>query len=97
MKDLEEKYAQILSRIDGEDPKIMAWEMLDDENLPFSERVKAYAMPDKFKIPRVEKYDESGDPQAHLEAFRKHIVLHDTQNEIACRAFLLTLKGAAKY
>jgi hypothetical protein len=43
--------------MDGEDSKNMAWDMLDDENLPFSERVRAYTMPDKFKMPRVEKYD----------------------------------------
>ena len=72
------------------------WEMLDDENLPFSEHVRAYTMPDKFKMPRVEKYDESGDLQAHLEAFREHIILHVTPNELAYRGFPLTLRGVAK-
>jgi hypothetical protein len=70
--------------------------MLDDKNLPFSEHVRAYTMPDKFKVPRVEKYDGGGDPKAHLGAFREHIVLHGTPNEIACRAFPLTLTGVAK-
>ena len=70
--------------------------MLDDENLPFSKRVRAYTTPDKFKMPRVEKYDGSGDLQAHLEAFREHIILHGTSNKITCRAFPLTLKGVVK-
>ena len=95
MKDLEEKYVGILRRMDGKDPKMTAWKMLDDENLPFSKRVRAYTMLDKFKMPRVEKYDGSGDPQAHLEAFREHIILHGILDEIACRAFPLTLKGVA--
>jgi hypothetical protein len=82
VKDLEEKYAQILRRMDGEDPKIIAWDMLEDKNLPFSEHVRAYTMPDKFKMPRVEKYDGSGDPQAHLEAFREHIILHGTPKSV---------------
>ena len=82
--------------MEGEDPKLTAWDMLDDENLPFSERVREYTMPDKFKMPRVEKYDGGGDPQAHLEAFRKHLILYGTPNEIACRAFPLTLTGVAK-
>jgi hypothetical protein len=69
--------------------------MLEDENLPFIERVKAYPMPDKFKMPRIEKYDGGGDPQAHLETFREHIILYGTPDEIACRAFPLTLKGVA--
>jgi hypothetical protein len=47
-------------------------------------------------MPRIEKYDGSEDPQAHLEAFREHLILHGTPDEIACRAFPLTLKGVAK-
>jgi hypothetical protein len=96
MKDLEDKYTRMLRRMDREDPELMAWDMLEDESLPFTGRVKAYPMPDKFKMPRIEKYDGNGDPQEHLEAFREHIVLHGTPDEIACRAFPLTLKGVAK-
>jgi hypothetical protein len=96
MKDLEDKYTRMLRRMDGEDPKLMAWDMLEDESLLFTGRVKAYPMPDKFKMPRIEKYDGNGDPQEHLGAFREHIVLHGTPDEIACRAFPLTLKGVAK-
>jgi hypothetical protein len=96
MKDLEDKYTRMLRRMDGEDPELMAWDMLEDESLPFTEQVKAYPMPDKFKMPRIEKYNGSGDSQDHLEAFREHIILHGTPDEIACRAFTLTLKGVAK-
>ena len=53
-------------------------------------------MPDKFKMPRVEKYDGSGDSQAHLEAFREHIILHGTPDEIARRAYPLTLIKVTK-
>jgi hypothetical protein len=53
-------------------------------------------MLDKFKMPRVEKYNGSGDPHAHLKAFREHIILHGTLDKIACRAFPLTLKGVVK-
>jgi hypothetical protein len=73
-----------------------AWDMLDDENLPFSKRVRAYTMLDKFKMPHVEKFDGGGDPKAHLEAFREHIILHGTPDKIACRAFPLTLTGVVK-
>jgi hypothetical protein len=70
--------------------------MLDDENLSFSERVRAYAVLDKFKMPRVEKYDRSRDPKAHLEAFRENLILYGTLDEITCRAFPLTLTGVVK-
>jgi hypothetical protein len=96
MKDLEDKYSRILRRINGEDPELLAWDMLEDDNLLLTGRVKRFRMPDKFKMPRIEKYDGSGDSQAHLEAFRQHIILHGTPDEIACRAFPLTLTGVAK-
>jgi hypothetical protein len=95
MMDLENKYSRILRRMNGEDPELMTWDMLEDENLPFTERVKRFPMPNKFKMPRIEKYDGGGDSQAHLEAFLEHIILHGTPDEIACRAFPLTLKGVA--
>jgi hypothetical protein len=62
MKDLEDKYSRILRLMEGEHPELMAWDMLEDENLPFIERVKAYPMPDKFKMLCIEKYDGSEDP-----------------------------------
>ena len=49
--------------------KSTAWEILDDKNLSFLERVRAYDLPDKFKMPQVEKYDGIEDPKVHLEAF----------------------------
>jgi hypothetical protein len=70
--------------------------MLKDESLPFTERVKAYPMPDKIKMPQIKKYDGSEDPQTHLKAFREHLILHGTPDEIACKAFPMTLKGVAK-
>jgi hypothetical protein len=51
IKDLEDKYAWMLYRMDREDPGLTAWDMLEDESLPFTDRVKAYPMPDKFKMP----------------------------------------------
>ena len=59
----------------------------------FLELVRAYAMPDKFKTPRVEKYDGNGDPKVHLEAFWEYLILHGTTDKIACKAFLLTRSG----
>ena len=91
MEDLKKKYALIARQIAGEDLKSIAWEMLDDENLPFSKQVRAYAIPDKFKMPFVEKYDGIGDPKGHLEVFREHLILHGTPEEITCRVFPLTL------
>ena len=93
---MKKKYELILRQMEGENPKPTAWDMLDDENLPFSECIRAYTTPDKFKMPRVKKYNGGGDPQAHLEAFQERLILHGTPDEIACRAFSLTLTRVAK-
>jgi hypothetical protein len=71
-------------------------DLMQHTNLPFTDRVMRYPLPNRFKVPRVDKYDGSGDPTDHMESFRAHIILHDTPDEIFCRAFPLTLKGIAK-
>jgi hypothetical protein len=38
--------------------------------LPFTDRVMKFLVPDKFKDPRVDKYDGSGDPFDHVEGQR---------------------------
>jgi hypothetical protein len=37
MKDLEDKYSRILCQMEGEHPELTAWDMLEDESLPFTE------------------------------------------------------------
>ncbi|XP_041001635.1 uncharacterized protein LOC121247335 [Juglans microcarpa x Juglans regia] len=41
----------------------------------------------------MEMYDGSMDLLEHLETFKARITLHGFPVEVACRAFLLTLKG----
>jgi hypothetical protein len=69
---------------------------LEDTHLPFSNLVMAFPMPDKFKMPHIKKYDGSKDPTEHVENFWERFILHGTLDEIACRAFPLTLVRVAK-
>jgi hypothetical protein len=96
VKDLKRKYADMAHQIAGDEVKSTARELLEDTYLPFSNRVMAFSMPDKFKMPHVDKYNGSGDLTEHVENFRAHLILHGTPNKIACRAFPLTLAGVAK-
>jgi hypothetical protein len=73
MKDLEDKYARMLRRIDGEDPELTAWDMLEDESLPFTERVKAYPMPEFHEMDRSRtsgKHHDYGHPTISMEERR---------------------------
>ena len=44
----------------------------------------------------IDSYDRVKDPLDHLETFKTLMHLHGVVDEIMCRAFLTTLKGAAR-
>ncbi|KAK3027489.1 hypothetical protein RJ639_040290 [Escallonia herrerae] len=46
-------------------------------------------------MPPCESYDGTGDPMEHLARFTSGMNLHLVPNQIMCRAFPVTLKGAA--
>ncbi|KAK3017710.1 hypothetical protein RJ639_003303 [Escallonia herrerae] len=46
-------------------------------------------------MPPCESYDGTGDPMEHLACFTSGMSLHLVPDRIMCRAFLVTLKGAA--
>jgi hypothetical protein len=96
MKDFQEKYKEMVLFMEKGEGQSTAEHLMAKTTLPFTSRVLNFPLPDKFKDPWVDKYDESGDPSDHVEGFRAHLALHGTPDEIACRAFPLTLKGVAK-
>lgn len=71
-------------------------QLLTNAELPYSAAIMAVPIPPRFKIPQIEAYDGSKDPLEHLETFKAHMTLHDFLSEVACRAFPLTLRGAAR-
>jgi len=63
---------------------------------PFTRRVADYRLLEKFKVPQILSYAGDGDALDHLENFQAHLDLHGTPDEVACRAFPLTLSGNAR-
>jgi hypothetical protein len=55
-----------------------------------------YQLPKKFKVPQIMSYTGDEDPLDHLENFQAHLDLHGTSDEVACRAFPLTLSRNAQ-
>jgi hypothetical protein len=96
MKDFQEKYKEMVLFMENGEGQSTAEHLMANTTLPFTNRVLNFPLPGKFKDPRVDKYDGSGDPSNHIEGFRAHLALHGTPDEIAYRAFPLTLKGVAK-
>ncbi|KAK3039898.1 hypothetical protein RJ639_028291 [Escallonia herrerae] len=62
---------------------------------PFTEEVDHFPTPQNFKMPPCESYDGTGDPMEHLARFTSGMNLHLVPDQIMCRAFPATLKGAA--
>ena len=71
-------------------------EMIRRMDSPFTTEVLNRPLPPKFHLPQLESYDGSRDPLDHIESFKTLMLLQMTPNEVMYRAFLTTLKGAAK-
>ena len=63
---------------------------------PFTMPVNSCPLPQKFRMPQIESYDGVKDPLDHLETFKTLMHLQGVPDEIMCRAFPTTLKGAAR-
>lgn len=97
VKDLKLQYEEMAWQMaqGGEDRSIVG-NLLQNTNLPFIDRVIRFPLLEKFKVPNIDRYDRDDDLADHMESFRAHLVLHNTPDEIACRAFPLTLEGNAE-
>lgn len=71
-------------------------QLLTSTDLPYSTEVMAAPLPSEFRVPKMDMYDRSKDPLEHFEIFKAHMTLQGFPRKIACRAFPLTLKGAAR-
>nr|XP_023871782.1 uncharacterized protein LOC111984380 [Quercus suber] len=63
---------------------------------PFTPAVLECPVPSKFCLPQLEPFDGLKDPQDHLNAFKMTLGLQQPPDEILCRSFPTTLKGAAR-
>jgi hypothetical protein len=69
--------------------------LLSGTDSPFTSRVANYQLLEKFKVPQIMSYAGDRDLLDHLQNFRAHLDLHGSSNEVASRAFPLTLSGNA--
>ncbi|XP_030964505.1 uncharacterized protein LOC115985742 [Quercus lobata] len=63
---------------------------------PFTMAVQECPVPSKFRLPQLEPFDGLKDPLDHLNTFRTTLGLQQPPDEILCRSFPTTLKGAAR-
>ena len=63
---------------------------------PFTAPVNSCPLPQKFRMPQVKSYDGVKEPLDHLENFKTMMHLQGVPDEIMCKAFPTTLRGAAR-
>ena len=63
---------------------------------PFTVAVQECPVPSKFRLPQLEPFDRLKDPLDQLNTFKTTLGLQQPPDEILCRSFLTTLKGAAR-
>ena len=63
---------------------------------PFTASVNSFPLLHKFRMSQIDSYDGVKDPLDYLETFKTLMHLQGVANEIMCRAFPMTLKGAAR-
>lgn len=70
-------------------------QLLTSTDLQYSVEIMAVQLSPIFKVQLVKMYGKSKDPIKHLETIKIHMTLYGFSGEIACKAFPLTLEGAA--
>ena len=71
-------------------------DLVNRTDLPFTIPVNSCPLPQKFRMPQIDSYDGVKDPLDHLETFKTLMHLQGVPDEIMCRAFLTTLRGATR-
>ena len=71
-------------------------DLVNQIDSPFITHVNSFPLPSKFHMPQIDSYDGVRDPLDHLETFKTLMHLQGVADVIMCKAFLTTLKGAAR-
>ena len=71
-------------------------DLVNHADSSFTASVNSFPLPHKFRMPQIDSYDGVKDPLDHLETFKTLMHLQGVADEIMCRAFPTTLKGATR-
>ena len=61
----------------------------------FTARILHFPLPTKFRMPQIETFNGMKDSVDHLNTYKNQMEMHEYQDPVRCRAFVITLKGPA--
>ena len=70
--------------------------MIKKTDSPFIASILECPLPHKFGLPQLEVYNGTKDLLNHIGAFKTILNLQQTPDEVICRSFPATLRGAAR-
>ncbi|GKV20141.1 hypothetical protein SLEP1_g30302 [Rubroshorea leprosula] len=94
--DLERQLRDVQKSIDELKSPRSHQQTLDLDSVPLNLSITAEPYQEGFKIPHLETYDGSGDPDEHLHTYQAIMGIQKANGTMMCKVFPATLKSAAR-
>ncbi|GKV26689.1 hypothetical protein SLEP1_g35945 [Rubroshorea leprosula] len=94
--DLERQLRDVQKSIDELKSPRSHQQTLDLDSAPLNLSITAEPYQDGFKIPHLETYDGSGDPDEHLHTYQAIMRIQNANDAMMCKVFPVTLKSTAR-
>jgi len=93
VEQLQERQAEVSHR-DDRDAMSRHVEDSADHQFPFTNEILATKLPPNWNNPTLDKYDDTTDPDEHIDSYVSQLTLFMT-DEYILQVFLTSLRGAA--
>ncbi|GKV30474.1 hypothetical protein SLEP1_g39278 [Rubroshorea leprosula] len=94
--DLERQLRDVQKFIDELKSPRSYQQTLDLDSAPLNLSITAEPYQEGFKIPHLETYDGSGDPDEHLHTYQAIMRIQNANDAMMCKVFPATLKSTAR-
>ncbi|GKV48032.1 hypothetical protein SLEP1_g54871 [Rubroshorea leprosula] len=94
--DLERQLQDVQKSIDELKSPRSHQQTLDLDSAPLNLSITAEPYQEGFKIPHLETYDGSGDPNEHLHTYQAIMRIQNANDAMMCKVFPATLKSTAR-
>ncbi|GKV51996.1 hypothetical protein SLEP1_g58606 [Rubroshorea leprosula] len=94
--DLERQLREVQKSIDELKSPRSHQQTLDLDSAPLNLSITAEPYQEGFKIPHLETYDGSGDPDEHLHTYQAIMRIQNANDAMMCKVFPATLKSTAR-
>ncbi|GLT28344.1 hypothetical protein SLA2020_032840 [Shorea laevis] len=94
--DLERQLKDIQKSIDKLKSPRSRQQALDLDSAPLNLSITTEPYQEGFKIPHLETYDGSGDPDEHLHTYQTIMKIQNATDAMMCKVFPATLKSTAR-